>query len=598
MEDSDGSGDGIMMGRPMKANTDPEADRILQTLCNFENGFHLLLDRIRQDMRSTQEAMMFLKKRAAIEEKYARSMLELAQTSPVQVPYGKEGSYADSWARFVKMHETIAETRLHFSSSVGEIADELATLYKNTERSRKQLKDAGYKHLKHMQDADTALDKAKHKYDSSSEDWERAIQNRESRENDASDTKSITSSSNNNSTPQLPTSLAALKKAGITKSLSNHISLVKQSLGGPQQLQRAEEVARHKASVANENYKTQLQQTNMIRNGFFHVHLPRFIRLLKDTNDDCDQGLQYHLTKYAQEMESALMKEATTISPLDKETPGLVRLLESVDADKDFEGFMNTYLERQKEMQKGDHQYSPYAMGRLVGGVVGGIGGGGGGDVGGQQQQMGQVSLNLKPNFGVPLVGLMERDQSPVPVVVSKCVECVERCGMRAQGLYRVSGTSTSVRSLREALDRDPAGTDMDPYTTDIHNVTGVLKLYFRELPDPLFPRDMYRQFIDAARIDDARHRLITIHELINNLHDAHYATLQVLAGHLFRVTTYEMENKMTSANLGIVWGPTLMDPPKSGTGGVDAGDLKLQSLVVETVVGNFESIFEVEEGG
>ncbi|KAJ3037668.1 hypothetical protein HK097_003435, partial [Rhizophlyctis rosea] len=560
MEDSDGSMDNIM-GRTHAefAAPDPEADRILHTLCSFENGFDLLLNRIRQDMRSTQEAMTFLKRKAAIEEKYARSMLELTQTSPLQVAYGKEGSYADSWARFVKMHESVAETRLHFASNISEIADELATLYKNTERSRKQLKDAGYKHLKHMQDADLALEKAKHKYESSSEDWERAIQHRESRDREQSDTASITSSAHHQSP-----SLAALKKNGLTKSLSNQFSLVKQTLGGPKGLQRDEESARHKAAVANENYKTQLQQTNMIRNGFFNVHLPRFIRLLKETNDEADAGLQYHLVKYAQSMESALMKEATTISPLEKDIVGLVKLLEDVDNDKDFEEFMKHYLERQEKIEKGERQFVPYAMKLTgsggsdpalnIGGAFGGASGGSGGLVAGVG--------NAKPHFGVGLIDLMGREGTPVPGVVTKCVECVEKVGMRTQGLYRVSGTSTSVRSLRGVLDRDPQAVDMEQWSSDVHNVTGVLKLYFRELPDPLFPRAMYKQFIDAARIEDPRHRLITIHELINQLHDAHYATLQVLAGHLFRVTTYEMDNKMTSQNLGIVWGPTLLDPP------------------------------------
>jgi hypothetical protein len=33
----------------------------------------------------------------------------------------------------------------------------------------------------------------------------------------------------------------------------------------------------------------------------------------------------------------------------------------------------------------------------------------------------------------------------------------------------------------------------------DIHAVTGLLKLYFRELSDPLFTDSLYHAFIDAA---------------------------------------------------------------------------------------------------
>lgn len=33
---------------------------------------------------------------------------------------------------------------------------------------------------------------------------------------------------------------------------------------------------------------------------------------------------------------------------------------------------------------------------------------------------------------------------------------------------------------------------------SDIHAVTGVLKLYFRELPEPLFTEASYKQFVDS----------------------------------------------------------------------------------------------------
>lgn len=38
-----------------------------------------------------------------------------------------------------------------------------------------------------------------------------------------------------------------------------------------------------------------------------------------------------------------------------------------------------------------------------------------------------------------------------------------------------------------------------DPEWADINIVTGCLKLYFRELPDPLIPANKFKAFIDAA---------------------------------------------------------------------------------------------------
>jgi len=35
---------------------------------------------------------------------------------------------------------------------------------------------------------------------------------------------------------------------------------------------------------------------------------------------------------------------------------------------------------------------------------------------------------------------------------------------------------------------------------TDIHDITGALKLFFRELQEPLFPHDLYERFTKASR--------------------------------------------------------------------------------------------------
>lgn len=87
----------------------------------------------------------------------------------------------------------------------------------------------------------------------------------------------------------------------------------------------------------------------------------------------------------------------------------------------------------------------------------------------------------------------------------------------------------------------------------DVNSVAGLLKQFFRDLPDPLFTSQFYPDFINAARkfglrhipclstvlttllgIDDDIQRRDSLHALVNNLPDAHYATLRavVLVSH------------------------------------------------------------------
>ena len=60
---------------------------------------------------------------------------------------------------------------------------------------------------------------------------------------------------------------------------------------------------------------------------------------------------------------------------------------------------------------------------------------------------------------------------------------------MKEEGIFRLSGSSTHIKELREAFDR---GEEVDlTLVKDEHVVTGLLKLYFRELPEPLFTRNL-----------------------------------------------------------------------------------------------------------
>jgi hypothetical protein len=41
---------------------------------------------------------------------------------------------------------------------------------------------------------------------------------------------------------------------------------------------------------------------------------------------------------------------------------------------------------------------------------------------------------------------------------------------------------------------------DSDEWASDINNVASVLKLWFRELPEPLMTWELYGSFVEAAR--------------------------------------------------------------------------------------------------
>jgi len=160
-----------------------ENEWIIQALCEIENGFQIILDRVKQNSNSCKDAIAFLKKRAIIEEEYGKAMLKLCQgameNNGKEKIETKQGTYNESWNQFIELHEKIGNNRIKFAEAIGNVTDNLFTLLKNTERSRKQLKEAGLKHQKAVTDSETLLEKAKVKYETSSEAWEEAILEKE-----------------------------------------------------------------------------------------------------------------------------------------------------------------------------------------------------------------------------------------------------------------------------------------------------------------------------------------------------------------------------------------------------------------------------------
>jgi hypothetical protein len=71
----------------------------------------------------------------------------------------KSRSYGDAWTSILKVHETIGEQHVKFSTEITEVADDLQLLFKDTEKSRKQAKEAGLRHERLVSDADMALEK-------------------------------------------------------------------------------------------------------------------------------------------------------------------------------------------------------------------------------------------------------------------------------------------------------------------------------------------------------------------------------------------------------------------------------------------------------
>ncbi|KAL6098138.1 arhgap12 [Pungitius sinensis] len=192
--------------------------------------------------------------------------------------------------------------------------------------------------------------------------------------------------------------------------------------------------------------------------------------------------------------------------------------------------------------------------------------------------------------FGCSLTSLCQRETTSVPNFVTMCIDHVENTGLDVDGLYRVSGNLAVIQKLRFAVNHDETVDLKDSKWEDIHVTTGALKMFFRELPEPLFTYGSFDDFVDAIKCSDYKQRLNAIKDLIKKLPNPNHDTMQCLFKHLRRVIDHGEANRMTTQSVAIVFGPTLLRP-ETETGNI-AVHMVYQNQIVELILLEYDSIF------
>ncbi|XP_060796108.1 rho GTPase-activating protein 12b isoform X5 [Neoarius graeffei] len=192
--------------------------------------------------------------------------------------------------------------------------------------------------------------------------------------------------------------------------------------------------------------------------------------------------------------------------------------------------------------------------------------------------------------FGCSMTSLCSRENTSVPNFVRMCIEHVENTGLNVDGLYRVSGNLAVIQKLRFAVNHDEKVDLADSKWEDIHVITGALKMFFRELPEPLFTYSHFNDFVNAIKNLDYKQRLQAIKDLIKQLPKPNQETMQVLFRHLKRVIEHGEANRMTTQSVAIVFGPTLLRP-ETETGNM-AVHMVYQNQIVELILLEYDNIF------
>ncbi|KAJ7410444.1 Rho GTPase-activating protein 29 [Willisornis vidua] len=220
--------------------------------------------------------------------------------------------------------------------------------------------------------------------------------------------------------------------------------------------------------------------------------------------------------------------------------------------------------------------------------------------------------------FGVEFAQAAKNVPDGIPFIIKKCTSEIESRALNVKGIYRVNGAKSRVEKLCQAFENGKDLVELSELYA--HDISNVLKLYLRQLPEPLILFRLYNEFIGLAKesqhvneeLDatqaspkskkrqsiciELNRIIIKIKDLLKQLPVPNYNTLQYLIGHLHRVTEQSDENKMSASNLGIIFGPTLLRPRQTdATVSLSSlVDYPYQARVVELLITHYEKIFDV----
>ncbi|XP_034471631.1 rho GTPase-activating protein 26 isoform X1 [Drosophila innubila] len=179
---------------------------------------------------------------------------------------------------------------------------------------------------------------------------------------------------------------------------------------------------------------------------------------------------------------------------------------------------------------------------------------------------------------------------------VRRCIQVLESRGLEDEGIYRKSGVGTKINKLL-ALGMERKETEdvfIDEKYRDLmesNTIASALKMYLRNLNEPLMTYHYHSGFIEAAKKESLNQRVNEVHKLVYKLPQPNFEMLDMVIRHLTEVSRKYEKNKMSVFNLGVVFGPTLLRPLEETVAAIL--DIKFNNIVINILIENYERIFK-----
>lgn len=281
-----------------------DVSRRLEAALFNDSGIDKLLNRLRQSIFSATDFSRFLREKANLEEKYAQGHKKLIrhQFDTIRRPDARQGSYIHSFEDTLKIHDRMTDTSAQYATNLFEMASELQQMAEVADQGRKRSKHEAIDAEKRVRDAEVAMHRARDKYNTVAERYERAR-------------------------------MGDMRKG--TFGLKNK---------SPAQ---QEEQLKEQADMLDHDYTTKTETAKQTRYELDQTIKPSIIQNLSDMIAECDAGLSLQMQKLASLMERHVVGIGMAVSPLpdanssvDSPSRSLRQIAQEIDNRKDFHDYV------------------------------------------------------------------------------------------------------------------------------------------------------------------------------------------------------------------------------------------------------------------
>ena len=166
------------------------------------------------------------------------------------------------------------------------------------------------------------------------------------------------------------------------------------------------------------------------------------------------------------------------------------------------------------------------------------------------------VPLEIIADMGPPL---MSASALGVPLFLETAFDYLKTSESATEGVFRLSGSSATIKEYKRVLDGGAPIVWMAG--RDAHNAAGLIKMYLRELPEPLLTFDLWGPFCHVIKVADPGQKLELFSLLLAALPVVNYTVVKYISGELRAFSRFEEHTKMGVSNLSTLFGPNIGRP-------------------------------------